>query len=70
MPSFSSSSSSLYHQSIEDLINIEGLLTEDAVVKILQARFYSGQYYVSTIENAIPETLIKKYLIFYRYDLS
>ena len=31
---------------LEDLIDLEGLLTEDAVIKVLQARFYAGKYYV------------------------
>lgn len=32
---------------VEDLIHISGPLTEDAIIKVLQARFYKGLYYVS-----------------------
>ena len=45
--SYSASNSAMYTQ-IEDLIHLAGPLTEDAIIKTLQARFYSGHYHVST----------------------
>lgn len=33
---------------VEDLIHLRGPLTEDAVVRALQARFYQHKFYVST----------------------
>lgn len=32
---------------VEDLIHLRGPLTEDAVVRALQARFYHNKFYVS-----------------------
>lgn len=32
---------------VEDLIHLRGPLTEDAVVRALQARFYQHKFYVS-----------------------
>lgn len=34
---------------MEDLIHLQGPLTEDAVMRTLQARFNEGKYFVSTI---------------------
>lgn len=36
---------------VEDLIHLPGPLTEDAVMKCLQARFNASQYYVSYISS-------------------
>ena len=33
---------------MEDLIHITGPLTEDAILRVLQARFYKAMHYVST----------------------
>jgi hypothetical protein len=33
---------------VDDLIHLRGPLTEDAVVRALQARFYHNKYYVCT----------------------
>lgn len=34
---------------MEDLIHLQGPLTEDAVMRILQARFEDGKYFVIKI---------------------
>lgn len=36
---------------MEDLIHLQGPLTEDAVMRTLQARFNEGKYFVSTSTN-------------------
>ena len=45
--SYSASNLRMYTQ-VDDLIHLEEPLTEEAVIKTLQARFYTGHYYVST----------------------
>lgn len=35
---------------VDDLIHLAGPLTEDAVLKTLQARFYSDEFFVSSLE--------------------
>ena len=34
------------HGMLDDLVNITGPTTEDAILRTLQARFYKQQYYV------------------------
>lgn len=34
---------------VDDLIHLRGPLTEDAVVRALQARFYHNKFYVSLV---------------------
>ena len=41
---------------VSDLTRLPGPLTEDAVVKTLQARFYNQQYQVSTSHLATNNT--------------
>lgn len=38
---------------VEDLIHLRGPLTEDAVVRALQARFYHNKFYVSALHLMI-----------------
>ena len=52
--SYSSSNLTMYTE-LEDMIHLPGPLTEDSVLKTLQARFYKGQYYVSRVSyKTIP----------------
>ena len=44
--SYSPSNLSMYAQ-LQDLTHLSGPLTEDAILKTLQARFYGGHMYVS-----------------------
>lgn len=46
---------------IEDLIHLQGPLTEDAVMKCLQARFNASHFYVSNQEET-RQRLLKKCL--------
>lgn len=43
---------------MEDLIHLQGPLTEDAVMRTLQARFNERKYFVSTIGNVNRKTII------------
>ena len=45
----SSNSNTAQYAAMEDLIQISGPLTEDAIIRVLQARFYRRQYYVSSM---------------------
>lgn len=46
-PKYTATSKNILPKDMDDLIHLQGPLTEDAVMRILHARFEDGKYFVS-----------------------
>ncbi|OXU30043.1 hypothetical protein TSAR_011880 [Trichomalopsis sarcophagae] len=52
---------------LDDLIHLPGPLTEDAVLKCLQARFCAKHYHVNTNKDVVPDDLVA---VFYKHTCN